>query len=275
MHVARPMRAVLAIAVVLGAARPAVAEVVPPAAPTAPRLLHAPTAWLQPSGQLHAAAGISHRAGAQAALVLGIGGLAEVDLDLTDRLVACEPCAGDRTATALAARSALFKIGLARRPGGGRLGAGVALGLRRSLATRAVAVGARAGELEAVELYLVGGLAWRGVEVHGGATLHAARHGGGSGLGALRERVRPVGGLAWTPTPYPRTVLLADVTWTPTVAPAGPALGWTIGWGVRYQALRWSSIELAVRNRQAEELGDATVFVRVNGVLALGRGGPR
>jgi hypothetical protein len=43
-------------------------------------------------------------------------------------------------------------------------------------------------------------------------------------------------------------------------------LEWVAGWGVRYQAFEWGAIELAVRHREAEGLGDSTVFVRVNGV---------
>ena len=268
------MHRLLAIAaVILGAgagAGDAVADEVPPA-PTAPRVIHAPTAWLQPSGQLHASAGASHRAGALAAVALGLGGVAEVDLDLTDRWSGCAPCTGDRAPLRLDATSALFKLGLATARRGPRPRAGVALGFRRTIGTRRVTAGERTARLDAAQLYLVGGGAWRGLEVHAGAELHAARHGDAGLLGSPRDRVRPLAGLAWTPAPYPRTALLVDVTWTPSVEPAEPALRWSIGWGVRYQALRWGSIELAVRNREAEALGDATVFVRVNGVLALGR----
>ena len=46
-----------------------------------------------------------------------------------------------------------------------------------------------------------------------------------------------------------------------------PDLEWVAGWGVRYQALRWSSVELLVRHREDEGLGDSTVMIRVNAAL--------
>ncbi len=66
---------------------------------------------------------------------------------------------------------------------------------------------------------------------------------------------------------YPRTSLLAELTWQPDAD--ADALRWLGGWGVRYQAFAWGSIELAVRHRQREALGDAAVLIRVNGALRL------
>jgi hypothetical protein len=65
--------------------------------------------------------------------------------------------------------------------------------------------------------------------------------------------------------------LLLDVAWLPEVEDAGPRLRWTLGWGVRYQALRWGAIDLLVRQREDQALGDAVVMVRVSGALALGK----
>jgi hypothetical protein len=66
---------------------------------------------------------------------------------------------------------------------------------------------------------------------------------------------------------YPRSSLLGDLAWEPTLdAERGPALGWMLGIGVRYRAFDWASVELAVRARQSEELGAATVMLRVNAV---------
>jgi hypothetical protein len=80
--------------------------------------------------------------------------------------------------------------------------------------------------------------------------------------------MRPLAAIELTPPAYPKTTLTADVTWAPrTDEGATPVVGWVAGWGVRYQALRWGSIELDVRNREGEGLGDSMVFVRVNGVL--------
>jgi hypothetical protein len=64
---------------------------------------------------------------------------------------------------------------------------------------------------------------------------------------------------------YPRSSLLGDIAWQPELdAVRGPALGWVLGVGVRYQAFSWASIELAVRARQGDDLGGSTVLVRVN-----------
>src|SRR5262245_36904441 len=126
----------LAILIVLAAGRasaeplPATPTITPAITPTAPRIVNVPTAWLQPSGQMFASAGANHRKGALVSFSLGVGGLAEVDVDLTDRLLACDPCTGERSTTQLYARSSLFKIGLATsRDRTWRLG--TALGLRR------------------------------------------------------------------------------------------------------------------------------------------------
>jgi hypothetical protein len=82
--------------------------------------------------------------------------------------------------------------------------------------------------------------------------------------------VRPVGGVEWTPPQYPKTTLMGDVSYVPflrdTVVPE-VALEWVAGWGVRYQAFEWSAIELAVRHREDEGLGDSTVMVRFQGVF--------
>ena len=57
----------------------------------------------------------------------------------------------------------------------------------------------------------------------------------------------------------------------PEVKDAGPRLHWVLGWGVRYQALRWGAIDLVVRQREDQALGDATVLVRLTGALRLGQ----
>jgi hypothetical protein len=40
---------------------------------------------------------------------------------------------------------------------------------------------------------------------------------------------------------------------------------------VRYQALDWGSIELAVRHREGDDLSGSTVMVRVNGTAGFRR----
>jgi hypothetical protein len=39
-----------------------------------------------------------------------------------------------------------------------------------------------------------------------------------------------------------------------------------LGVGVRYEAFSWASVELAVRAWQGDDLGGATVMVRVNAI---------
>jgi hypothetical protein len=245
-----------------------------PRAPTAPRVVHAPTAWLQPASQLHIGFGTSHRLSPSASVAFGLGDVAELDVDLTDRIVACPGCGEERDATNLFAATALFKMGLATsRARVWRLG--TALGFRKTFATRTVAAGGRDAELEAAELYLVGGVRWDGaaglIELHAGGELFDARHGDARIAHTLARTVRPVAGLAWTPPPYPRTTMVVDISWAPEVKDGPPRLGWVVGWGVRYQALRWGAIELVVRQREDEALGDSTVMVRVAGALSLGK----
>lgn len=257
---------VIALAGTAATAEPATV----PRAPTSPRVVHAPTAWLQPASQLHIAFGTSHRLSPSANVAFGLGDVAELDVELTDRLVACPGCGEERDATNLFAATALFKMGIATSAAREwRLG--TALGFRRTIATRTVTAGGRDAELEAAQLYLVGGARWHGVELHGGAELFDARHGEAEIANTFERTVRPVAGLAWTPPPYPRTTMVVDISWAPEVKDGPPRLGWVVGWGVRYQALRWGAIELVVRQREDEVLGDSTVMVRVAGALSVGK----
>lgn len=262
------VRALAAIAVAtLLAWSPARAE--PAAAPTARHVVDAPTAWLAPARQLHVDLGASHRGEPSATIGFGLGGLADLEVALTDRLIACPGCGATRAERDLAAATARFKVGWATAPTRPwRLGAALAFG--RTIATRHAQVGGRAAMGESAQLQLVVGLRWRGAEAHVGGELWAARHGAAELAPAGARALRPLLALSWTPPPYPRTTMLVDVSWSPVVEDPGPRLGWVLGWGVRYQALRWGAIELVVRQRQDEALGDATVLVRVSGALALG-----
>ncbi len=137
------------------------------------------------------------------------------------------------------------------------------LGVRTTFAARGHEPGrARASELHAVASRVLGP-----VRVHAGA---AVLDGGFGDRGAgerLDAQVRPIAGLEWTPSIYPRTSMLADVAWVPRLAPGALGLEWVAGWGVRYQALAWGSIELLIRHREDEGLADSTVLVRVHAVV--------
>jgi hypothetical protein len=258
---------IVMLAVTRASAQPAATALTPV---TSPRIVHAPTAWLQPARQLHAMFGASHRLAPSASAAFGVGGVAELDLELTDRMIACPGCGEERDEENLFAASALFKMGVATSAAREwRLG--TALGFRRTFATRHVMAGGRDAELAAAQLYLVGGARWHGAELHAGAELFDAEHGDARISHDVRSSLRPVAGLAFTPPPYPRTTMVVDVAWVPEVKDGPPRLAWIVGWGVRYQALRWGAIELVVRNREDAALGDSVVLVRVAGALALGK----
>lgn len=99
----------------------------------------------------------------------------------------------------------------------------------------------------------------------------AAVHAGVDALSAAvagqraAARFRPLAGLEIHPPMHPRSSLIGDVAWVPSLVGA-PDLGWVLGIGVRFQAVRWASVELAVRAREAEELGASTVLLRLNAV---------
>ncbi|HTM22803.1 MAG TPA: hypothetical protein VL172_19910 [Kofleriaceae bacterium] len=254
----------LALAAALAA--PAAARAQPDGEPPpSPRIFHVPTAWLQPPAHLYASAGANHRGSGMFALSAGVGRLAEVDAELTDRFVQCATvCSGDdRDARHGWVVSALFKVGVAER----RLGwwqPALALGFRRSLRSPGADPGDR--ELGLAEMYAAASLRLGGLQLHGGGELWDAASPGGRLERGVRRRLRPFAGLGWRPPLYPRTTLLADLGWVPElpIAAAGEELRWLAGWGIRYQAFGWGSIELAVRHRQGESIGGATVFVRVN-----------
>jgi len=224
-----PARVAIAVVLVLASAR-AHAE------PAPPQVLHVPTAWLQPRDTVHGSAGANHRGGGFLRLTGGLGGLADVDVEVTDRY--------GRAWVGTAG----VKLGARRGDVAG------ALGVRRSFGAWKTS----RDDVQIAEAFAVASARVGGVRAHLGGALWMSD--------VAATTARPFAGLEWTPPPYPRTSLLVDVSWTP--ADDG-AVGWVGGWGVRYQALDWGSIELAVRHREGDDLDGATVLVRVAGVLAL------
>ena len=244
--VPRPL--VIVLLVGLASARAATADPVPS------RVLTAPTAWLPPAGAAIGTAGSDHRGAGSLIVGYGLGGLAAVELgtDTDVRGGGDDPEARwlGRAAFRLGARQDAWFAGMPA----------LVVGVRTTFAAR----GHTYGKARASEAYLVGSRALGPTRVH----LGAAAIDGGFGDTRLGATVRPLAGLEWTPPIYPRTSILADVMWVPRLDPDRVRLEWVAGWGVRYQALSWGSIELAVRHRQDEGLGDSTVLVRLNGVFA-------
>ncbi|MFT3699806.1 MAG: hypothetical protein QM831_42065 [Kofleriaceae bacterium] len=81
-------------------------------------------------------------------------------------------------------------------------------------------------------------------------------HAGGEAIATTDKTIfRPLGGIEVVPPTFPKTTLLVDISWEPQLA---------FSWGVRYRALAWAALELAVRHDEAT-FGDPDVFVRVTG----------
>lgn len=270
-------RAARAACLILGllAARTAWSQTV--VRPVQPRVFHAPTAWLQPDGAVYGTAGLSHHLAPFVGVSAGLGGVAELDVQLTD------------TSKGQSIPTALFKMGIAAR----RIGAwqpAMALGFRKSFAVRAQELGGAGGtsgstvHVRTAQLSLAVSMTVGSVDVHLGTDAWGAEVENDLGAGVagarlsdrpLRERLRPFAGLEWRPNIYPRTAVLVDFVWVPDftgtdASSPSVALRWVGGWGIRYQALSWGAVELGVRLREGDGLGDPTVLVRLSGFF-----GPR
>lgn len=249
------MRLAFILLVVLASVRGAAAD------PVLGRVLTAPTAWLTPAGAVVGTAGSDHRGAGSVSVGYGLGGLAAVELG-TDTDVR----GGDTDPSGLWLGRAGFRLGAGQDAWFAGMPA-VVVGVRTTFAAR----GHTYGRARATEAYLVGSRVLGPTRLHLGVAAIDGGFGdqqaGGSDGARLGTQVRPLAGLEWTPPIYPRTSILADVMWVPRLEPDQARLEWVAGWGVRYQALRWGSIELAVRHRQGEGLGDSTVMIRLNGVM--------
>jgi hypothetical protein len=241
-----------AVIAVIAAVRPAAAD------PLGARVVTAPTAWLPDAGTAVATLGIDHRGDSSAIAGYGLGGLAEVELGSDTDVRACADCTA-RPQPVVLGRAA-FRIG-ARQDAWLTGMPAIVLGVRTTFAARGHAV----HDPRASDAYLVASRDLGVVRLHAGVDALSASV---DGLRAA-ARLRPLAGLEIRPPIYPRSSLLGDLAWEPTLdANAGPTLRWLLGIGVRYQAFDWASVELAVRARQGEDLGASTVLLRVNAVLA-------
>ena len=232
--------------------------------PAAPRVLAAPTAWLPPGGAVVASGGTLHGAEQTVGFGLldagvGLGGLASVhvgaDTDVRGCITGCERPEGlllGRAAFRLGARQDAWFSGMPA----------LLVGVRTTYAAR----GHDFGRARVTDAYAAASRELGSVRLHAGVSITAAAF--GDEEVELAPTARPFGGVEWTPPMYPRTSVLADVMWLPELAPDAIELAWVAGWGVRYQALPWGSIELAVRHREDEGLGASTVMIRLNGVFA-------
>ena len=236
----------LVAAIVLIAAGTAVADPAPIG-----HVITAPTAWLPPEGGIVGSASLDHRGDGGFRIDYGLGGLAALEIGRDSDMRACsDPCAerADKSPSANAHMG--FTMGVGQRD----LRPAIALGLVTTFDK---------ASLKAVDLHLVASYALGGARIHAGAAAIESRVGDAtSGL-----VVRPTAGVELTPPQYPKTTLMGDFAYLPLLKASAPTVEWTAGWGVRYQAFHWSSIELDVRHREGEGLGDSTVMVRVNALL--------
>ncbi|MDX2091109.1 MAG: hypothetical protein SFX73_24830 [Kofleriaceae bacterium] len=235
--------------------------------PVLGRVLTAPTAWLPPEGAVVASGGTLHRVGQVVGFGfldagVGLGGIASVNLATDTDVRGCvDACA--RPEELLLGRAS-FRLGARQNawfPGMPAL----LVGVRTTYAAR----GHDFGRARVSDAYLVASRVLGSVRLHAGVGATAA--GFGDEPVTLGPTLRPFGGVEWTPPTYPRTSVLADIAYLPMFRPDRIDLEWMAGWGVRYQALRWGSIELAVRHREAEGLEDSTVMIRLNGLFAGGK----
>ena len=241
----------------------AFARVVAAEPPPLDHVVTAPTAWLPQAGTVVTWAGLDHRADTSADLGYGLGGIAAVDIGADHDLRLCDGCdptsaTNPTNPTTIALVRAGFRVGV-------RQDAWFAGQPAVVLGTRATFAGTRGAR--ASDLYLVASRRFGGLRVHVGVDAMDARSTDHAGEPSLGATVRPTVGLELTVAQYPRTTLMGDLTWVPLADPGMPRVESIGGFGVRYQSVRWAGVELVVRARGGEGLGDATVVARVYGVF--------
>jgi len=234
------------LAILILAALPGLAH----ASPVHDRVLLAPTAEVPAAGDVIASGALDRHGAFALDAGYGLGGIAEVELALAD-----SDARGNCTTTEcqpIELETAAFRFG---EPEDAAF-----------VGQPAVVLGVRATidhGLRATTAYLVASRRIDLLSVHAGAELVTA---GNVGAVDPPVRVRPLAGVELRPPAFPKTTLLADLTWQPkfdTTATSELAFAW----GVRYQSLKWAAIELAVRH-DASSFGDPDVFVRVTGTWA-------
>lgn len=256
--------AVLVAAIATGLPRASAAD------PTTDRVFAAPTAWLPPAGAIIGTGAVDLRAIAEGrfestlTVGYGLGGLAALDVGTDADVRGCDLC-GDGSPRPLYLGRATFRMG-ARQNAWFKGMPALLVGTRVSFAASG-----NFDNLRAVDAYAMASRTFtKYVRVHAGVSVHAARYDEPDRGIELEPALRPNFGIEVTPPQYSRTSVMGDFTYLPllvrTDTESSARLEWVAGWGVRYQAFDWGAIELAVRHREGEGLGDSTVFVRVNGI---------
>ena len=223
--------------------------------PPLDHVITAPTAWLPAAGAVVGSAALDQHGNSSIVVGYGLGGIAEVELDGDGDLHAC---GGTSCNEPLYQARAAFRVG-ARQDEWFDGQPALVFGVQESLpGTR------RVGDAYVVASRTLG-TGFGSWHLHAGAIALDATADDGTRLGFT---VRPIGGIELVPAQYPKTTMMLDATWLSELYASGPNApvhaAWLGGFGVRYQALSWGSIELAIRASTDENRG---VVVRINGVL--------
>ena len=236
--------------------------------PVIGRAFSAPTAWLPPAIGIVASAGLDMRelvgdtrVDDSVIVAYGLGGIAAVELGTDSDIRACVDCSVRPVSTWLG--RAAFRIG-ARQDAWFAGMPALVLGVRTTSTSRSPFQDARV-----VEAYVVASRELGPLRAHLGAAVSDASHAGPPGSDGVEQgpRLRPLAGLEWTPSQYPKTSLIGDLAWVPRLEETRIEVEWAASWGVRYQAVTWGAIELFVRHREDGALADSTVLMRVHGVF--------
>ncbi|HEU0030202.1 MAG TPA: hypothetical protein VFQ53_06210 [Kofleriaceae bacterium] len=265
----RPVLSSLAIvAACSGMVRVAAAD------PATSRVFDAPTAWLAPHGGVTATGTLDlvgladRRFESSIALGYGLGDLATIELGSDTDVRGCTDCSARPVPLNLGRAS--FRMG-AHQDAWFRGMPALAIGMRTTYAA-----GDRFDHARVTDGFVVASRVLGPVRLHAGASVIDAGFDHDDGTTTrtitLGPKLRPLAGFEWTPSQYPRTSLMGDVVYVPRLerdvdaGRVGVELEWLAAWGVRYQAFSWGAIDLAVRHREDEGLGDTRVLMRLVGV---------
>jgi hypothetical protein len=256
------MRFAFTLLVALAVSRVAAAD------PTSGRVWTTPTAWLPAGGAVYGTAGTHHSGDGivEPGLIqlgIGLGDLASVEIGGDNDVQGCTTCPATegmwlgRAAFRLGAKQDAWFTGMPA----------LVLGVRTTFAAR----GHVYGGARVTDAYVVASRELGQLRVHAGAVITEA--GFDENEVHLAPTLRPLAGLEWTPSIYPRSSLMADLMYVPRFEPDRIAEEWVAGMGVRYQALAWGAVELGIKHRQDAGLADLTVMIRVHGVWDRGGSG--
>jgi hypothetical protein len=225
---------------------------------TSDSIITMPTATIRAAPSITGRVRIDHRGAASGQVALSLGGIAQLSLDTDRDLRTCATCDSSATPQPTRLGHADFRMAVPHDAWFRRQPA-MALGVRVTWPTSIDSY----ADLRAADVYAVASEQLGPVRLHAGAIAqNIASQRGDTGLQlASVARVRPMLGIEWNPAPYPRTTVVADITWIPELINATAKQTWLAGWGVRYWAGHGYTVELAVRHRQDEGLASTTVLI--------------